>query len=438
MTSVRNPTIYPAALKEKTAPVQRHFLLTATVLLLPFSYAPHEIVRTGPNITFAVLALTFITGAKYGVLWRRTGPVDMIAIVLALFVAVRLLVLSPLQWPDMDMPWDEAAKAVGTLVSGVVLLRIAQREDLRPVILSALRALLVMLLMIEAYQLAVGLPRLFALGYVDGFYYYTEAGSYRPFGTFLSPTVFGAYLAVVGAVVVATSRGKAAFFWSVAVAAGLVMTETRAAWIAFASAMLVVLLLQSRKSRAAAIKVMVPTLWIGFIALLAWPHLLSDQWERLQSVTDTGLTSNSSRLELWSGTLQALGESPLIGYAPAGFNSVMYPFIGPTALLGHAHNNYLQIAYMYGIWGLALVLALLLTALAKMRGAIKAGLSSYALAAFAAVVAFLVDSFFETTWTSLSFVSTLFLVIGLGLPAETKEGGRRGALPLHLTHGETT
>lgn len=32
-------------------------------------------------------------------------------------------------------------------------------------------------------------------------------------------------------------------------------------------------------------------------------------------------------------------------------------------------------------------------------------------------MAFVTDSFFETTWTSLSVVATLFLVIGLGLPA---------------------
>lgn len=86
--------------KVKTQNPAGHWLLTLTVMALPFSYIPHEIVRTGPTITIAVMMLAFLVGAKYGVLWKRTGAVDTVGILLALHVAFRLLVLSPAQFPD--------------------------------------------------------------------------------------------------------------------------------------------------------------------------------------------------------------------------------------------------------------------------------------------------------------------------------------------------
>lgn len=247
----------------------------------------------------------------------------------------------------------------------MILLRIGQREDLRPHVIRALRLMVVMLLGIEAYQIAMGLPRLKALGYSRGFYYFTEAGAYRPFATFLSPTVFGGYLAIVGAMVVATSK-RMSFVWFFAVAAGLVLTETRASWIAFGVAMLAFLFTQSRQSRAKTIVISVPVVLIGIIVLSIQPELFAAQWDRLQSLSDAGFTSNSSRVDLWSGAISAFWDSPLIGYAPAGFETIAYQYIGPVALLGHAHNNYLQILFMYGAVGLGLVLGIIILALVRM------------------------------------------------------------------------
>lgn len=413
-------TTYAAALKEKTAPAQRHLLLTATVVLLPFSYVPHEIIRSGPSITGLVMALILMVGIKYRVLVLGTGGVDIAAVVFAVYIAIRMLLLAPLEYTDSPFNASEAFTACGTILAGIILLRVAQKPELRAPILRGLKVMIIVLLAIELYQVAAGLPRLLALGYDKGFYFHTGAmgGQYRPFSTFLSPTVFGGYLAVAGAFVVAMSKGKSAFFWFAAVMGGLILTDTRAAWFGFAAGLVVVFLIQSPTARKRVIVWAVPVVMALTVLLLAAPGLFAEQWERLQSVTDTGLTSNSSRLMLWEGTLGVIGESPLIGFGPQTFSEVLYPEIGTVAFLGHAHSNYLQILFMYGLIGFGLFVVILFLALAGLR---RARPSGHAVAATGAVVAFIVDSAMETTWSSFSVVTTLFLLIGLGLQATSKD-----------------
>lgn len=420
--SVRYPTTYHAALKEKTAPAQRHLLLTATVVLLPFSYVPHEIIRAGPNITWLVMVLILMVGIKYRVLVRGTGGVDVAAVVFAVYMAIRMLILAPLEDTDSPFNASEAFTACGTILGGIILLRVAQKPELRAPILRGLKVMIAILLAIEMYQVAAGLPRLLALGYDKGFYFHTGArgGQYRPFSTFLSPTVFGGYLAVAGAFVVAMSKGKSAFFWFVAVTGGLTLTDTRAAWFGFAAALVVVFLIQSPDARKRVMVGAVPVTLAVTVLILAAPALFAEQWERLQSVTDTGLTSNASRLILWEGTVGVIGESPLIGFGPQSFSEVLYSDIGTVALLGHAHSNYLQILFSYGLIGLGLFGVTLILALAGLR---RARPNGHAVAATGAVAAFIVDSAMETTWTSFSVVTTLFLIIGMGLPTSKESTG---------------
>jgi O-antigen ligase len=412
-----------------TARLKRHWLLILTVLLLPFSYVPHELIPNGPSVTIAVAILAIVTGARYKVLNRRPDAVDLVAILLAAYVAIRWTLIAQLEGTSASIQWGEAVRAAGTLIAGVALFRLGRLRELRPAITTGLRLIVLLLLGFETYQLAVGLPHLFALGYREGFYYFTQAGSYRPFGTFLSPTVFGAYLAMVGSGVLAMCKGRGAVLWVFAISGGLALTETRAAWLAFVVAMLVIFATQSREARARTIVVGVPILLVLLVFTMANPDIFAGQWSRLQSVSDSALVSNTSRLTLWQGVLAAAANSPLVGYAPYGFADIIGGYVGPVALLGHAHSNYLQILFMYGGIGLLLVLGLLVLAWAGVRHQLLTGDRLYAVTGLAALFAFITDSLFETTWTSLSVVMTLFLLIGLGHPAinaeESSTGGRR-------------
>lgn len=396
--------------------VRRTWLLRLTVVSLPFSYIPHELIRSGPSVSALVLALVLISGAYYGVLGRRLGALDTTALLFAAYVTVRLGPLAYLeQLGGIDIP--VLTGATGTLIAGVILFRLGRQPDYRDTIVSALKWMLLVILLIEFYQTAIGLPRLFSLGYQDGFYYYTESGEYRPFSTFLSPTVFGGYLAMVGSAVVLSSRGKQAVLWFGLVSVGLVLTETRAAQIAFAAAMLVGWANVSRESRRRIVLVGIPAMYAAFVVVLVKPSIIASQFGRLATLTDAGYTSNSARMHLWSGAVEASLSSPVIGYPDDNFVRVLQPLIGADALFGHAHSNYLQILFLYGYIGLVFFVAILLLSGLGIRSALKNALPetrSFAVAGLGALTAFAVDSLFETTWTSLSVVATFFLLIGLG------------------------
>ena len=42
----------------------RHLLVTLAVVLLPFTYVPHEIIRSGPNISWLSLDLALIVAVR--------------------------------------------------------------------------------------------------------------------------------------------------------------------------------------------------------------------------------------------------------------------------------------------------------------------------------------------------------------------------------------
>jgi O-antigen ligase len=390
--------------------------LRLTVIALPFSYVPHEVIRSGPSIGFLVLALVLVSGAYYGVLGRRLGALDTVTLLFAAYVVVRIGVLSPLQGLS-GFDAQALISAGGTLLAGVLLFRLGRQAEHRATIVSALKFMVLLILLVEFYQVAAGLPRLFSLGYGDGFYFYTEGGDYRPFSTFLSPTVFGGYLAMVGSAVVLLSRGKRAAFWLAIVSVGLILTETRAAQIAFAAAMLLAWANVSRESRRRIVLVGIPTLYAALLVVLVKPSVIASQFGRLATLTDSNYTSNSARLHLWAGALEASRSSPIIGYPGSAFVRVLEPLIGPDALFGHAHSNYLQVLFLYGYAGLALFIVVLVLAATGISQSLKRSdpeMRVYAVAGLGALTAFTVDSFFETTWTSLSVVSTFFLLVGLG------------------------
>jgi O-antigen ligase len=417
---------------------RRSWLLILTVVALPFSYVPHELIPSGPSVSIVVLALTLASGAYYGILGQRVGPIEALVVVFAVYCSLRIGVLGPLQTRDATVDVTNLVGSVGALISGLVLYLLARKDELREIVLVGLRLMVGLLLAIELYQLVAGLPRLFALGYTDGFYYYTEGNDYRPFATFLSPTVFGGFLAVAGTALVLATRGREAFLWFAVVSMGLIATQTRAAQIAFAVAMLVGWVGSSALSRRRIVQAGIPLVFVLVIVVLLEPGLITRQFERLTTLTDAGYTSNSARIQLWTGALRASLESPVIGYPSGSFVEVLRPIIGGDALYGHAHSNYLQVLFLYGYLGLALFLSILVVAFFAIVGTVGRApdiARRYAVAGLGAWTAFAVDSMFETTWTSLSVASTFFLLLGLGMAPVRREDGKALDLSVSRGHG---
>jgi len=194
----------------------------------------------------------------------------------------------------------------------------------------------------------------------------------------------------------------------------------------------------SALSRRRIVQAGIPLVFVLVIVVLLEPGLITRQFERLTTLTDAGYTSNSARIQLWTGALRASLESPVIGYPSGSFVEVLRPIIGGDALYGHAHSNYLQVMFLYGYLGLALFLSILVVAFSAIVGTVGRApeiARRYAVAGLGAWTAFAVDSMFETTWTSLSVASTFFLLLGLGMAPMRREDAKALDLSVSRGHG---
>lgn len=396
---------------EEAARTKRHWLVLLLVVVLPFSIVPRELIASGPSLAPVQFGLCVLLFLRYR-LWRgRLNAVDGAVVLFAAWTLIRCVAPS-----EMTSTGDAVAASLRdceALLAGLILYRLARLEDTRPAVIRALRYGLVLLLLFEAYQLAAGLPRLVALGYgPPQFNFFTENGTYRPFGTFPGPTVFGGYLAMLGSAVIwtAASRRWAAIAAAVTVA-GLYVTETRAAWLAFAIANAVVLLVWgSREMRAKVLGWSIFAVPALAFVVIGWPGLFTSFWSRLTSLESASFTSNSVRLSLWRGTIQATGVHPVIGYGKAPFPWVLTPYTGPEiAAFAHPHDNYLLVVWSLGLVGLSLFLWLLWGLFSHLEARNRTGR-----AALAGLLVFVLDGLVETTWTNFAFTSTVFLLAGLG------------------------
>jgi O-antigen ligase len=401
-----------------------HRLLTLTVLALPFSYVPLELLPTKVSITIGVFALVLATGIRYRVLGARPRALEVVTLVLSAFILVRLTAIAALQSAPVD--WLEAVSAALAPIGGVILFRIAQRAEARPALLRALQWMLLLLAAVAVYQSVVGLAWLQSRGYAEGFYYFTFEGTYRAFGTFLSPTVFGAFVATVGAAIVCmVPRVRDALAWLAVALVPLLLTQTRAAWIAFGVAVLLGWLLRSRANPVHLTLAVAAIGWGSAFVVWLVPSAVDGVVARLATITDAGFSSNMARSSLWRGTLDAtLDRAPLVGLPADEFVAAVGAIAGEYADFGHAHSNYLQILFLYGLIGLALFLTILVVSGAGvLRAVATATHVPWAYGSLAALAAFAIDSAFETSWTSFSVVATLYLLLGLGWAAPAGAAG---------------
>ena len=91
---------------------------------------------------------------------------------------------------------------------------------------------------------------------------------------------------------------------------------------------------------------------------IAWPEFESSQVSAAQGAN----TSVGARLYMWERSLDAIKESPWIGYGRAGRIAHIRQWgdeaTSPTVKsLGHLHNEYLQTLMDHGLWGLASLLS---------------------------------------------------------------------------------
>ncbi|HJR05357.1 MAG TPA: O-antigen ligase family protein, partial [Methylomirabilota bacterium] len=145
--------------------------------------------------------------------------------------------------------------------------------------------------------------------------------------------------------------------WLVSLA-GLVVTFTRGAWIAFAAGALAWLPLARRAGWIA-----VGTVLLVAVALLATPAsvrqrslTLSELHQRLVQMADPREAGARERVYMWRSGLAMWREHPLLGVGPGGVKREFPRFARPEAAkqhTSHVHNTPLQILVERGALGAA-------------------------------------------------------------------------------------
>ncbi len=186
----------------------------------------------------------------------------------------------------------------------------------------------------------------------------------RVVSTLENPNVLAEYLimilpiAAAGFLTEKTLSGKMLYLFSGGILGScLIFTWSRGAWLGFLIAMMLFLLMYSKK-------VLVIGLF-GILAIPLLPFVLPQSiLDRFLSIGNLGDTSTSYRVHIWEGTLNMLRDHFLggIGIGVEVFGEV-YPQYSLSGIESapHSHNLYLQILVECGILGLILFALVLFT-----------------------------------------------------------------------------
>ncbi len=186
----------------------------------------------------------------------------------------------------------------------------------------------------------------------------------RVVSTLENPNVLAEYLimilpiAVVGFLTQKSLSGKMLYLFSGGIlCACLIFTWSRGAWLGILIAMMLFLLMYSKKILVAGL--------FGVLAVPFLPFVLPQSvLDRFLSIGNLGDTSTSYRVHIWEGTLNMLRDHFLggIGVGTGVFGEI-YPRYSLSGIESapHSHNLYLQILVETGILGLILFLIVLFT-----------------------------------------------------------------------------
>jgi O-antigen ligase len=221
----------------------------------------------------------------------------------------------------------------------------------------------------------------------------TEAAGFASIGFFRNYLTFAHVLLVPFAFALAGVGGGLARAGLPLMAAALVFSTARGAWLA-AGIMVAAGAATIRRGRLA---VLVVPVAVG-LAWVASPGL------RAQVESSFSKPANAARLAIWRANLDIVRDHPVLGLGFGRYRNAARPYYArhPAAdRRSHAHNNFLQIAAEAGLAGLAAftlvfatVLRFGLEALARARAP---GTRAVALGGCLAVVGFLVGGLTQYT-----------------------------------------
>lgn len=378
-------------------------LVATTVFLLAFSFIPYEIIKSPIDISYLQLVLCVALLFKYKLYKERLKQIEITLAMLLCWIIVRSLFDN--NGVDHLLFLKDALK----VISCFIVYRIGKSYKDINLINKALLVSFLTTCALIFYQRVIGLNHLLSVGYSDTlFNFHTEAGTYRPFGAFYSPTVLGCYMVTsgiyLGLWLWKNENVKLVWkylFWAVFITA-LMIIETRASWL-----ITIIILALNFKFRFKKIHLILTIFGLILMTLLLPFIDLSQYTNRFMTIFNMKFDSNFDRLMFWSATLQAAKSAWFAGYGSQDFASTISPYLPAfVPRYGHPHNTYLEILYNYGCVGLVIYLGILYKGFMESR---------YNKIIIFSILAFLINSFIEQVWFSFNLMLLLFLIFGLGV-----------------------
>jgi putative inorganic carbon (HCO3(-)) transporter len=255
--------------------------------------------------------------------------------------------------------------------------------------------------------------------------------------TFGNPTLLGTYLAMLLPLAIrvvqqpGSTLGRAlGANVTVVMAAALLLTFTRGAWLGAGVGIAITLLRPA--TRAAAVRGAVAFAGLGALGLAAAtaagtaPPVLATIVSRAASLANPLAGSGGFRIAVWRDTLPLVAARPLAGWGPDTFGLV-YPMFRnlPTGVVDKAHSELLQVAATQGLIGVAATLATLVAlCVAFWRGRRRPD----AFALLGALAAYEVSMQFEFSWIAVT--APFWIVAAVAAAAWTGPEPRTVVVPI--------
>jgi O-antigen ligase len=245
----------------------------------------------------------------------------------------------------------------------------------------------------------------------------------RAVSTFDNPNVLGEYLIIVIPVVFAMllvsqkASEKILFFSSfILCSCCLIFTWSRGAWLGFAFAVILFIVLKSHRA-VAYVALFTPAI------LFALSFLLNrNMIDRISSIGNTADSSTLYRLNIWIGSVNMLKDTFLygIGIGTEAFSSVypMYALAG-TETAPHTHSLYLQIISETGIFSLITFIILILSFISIVFSYLRYTSQKKArilpIGCFCGIMAFLVQGLTDYVWYNYRIYLLFWMMLGLSV-----------------------
>lgn len=245
----------------------------------------------------------------------------------------------------------------------------------------------------------------------------------RAVSTFENPNVLGEYLILILPLLFAmllSSKNvgdKLLFFSAFSLCSCcLIFTWSRGAWLGFAFAVILFILLKSHQFLAAIITFS-PAL------LLAVSFILNQNIiDRIMSIGNTSDSSTLYRLNIWIGSLDMLDDTALygIGIGTEAFSSIFPRYaLSGTEVAPHTHSLYLQIVSEMGIFALiafiAVIFCLASMTFACIQESTRKNSRTMPIGCLCGIAAFLIQGLTDYVWYNYRIFLFFWMILGFSV-----------------------